>query len=487
MKILSVMLLVCVGAVLLMPPPAFCVSGKMPITTSSDIAKASYLQGRELLEKLRYREAQQYFLKAVDLDPEFAIAYLQLARVQSSTKESFDSFSKARALLHKVSEAEQLWILGFEAGYYESKPLKQRELYERLVNMYPNDERSHNLLVGNYYAQQEWALVVRECELAIHINSEFSAVYNQMGYALMFLERYADAEKAFKKYVEYIPDDPNPHNSYAELLMKMGRFNESNEQYKAALALNPDFTFSHIGIASNFSYLGQHEKAREQLQLMYNGAKDDGQRRTALSTMAFSYIDEGKFDQALEQYQKRYAIAEAKGDTSAMAGDLALMGFALIEVEDREEEAISKFEQARTMVQASSLSEATKGQSEQAYFYRTCRAYVAMGNVEQAKVNALKYRTRALTSQHPTQIRGAHQLFGLIALKEGKFDLAIEELLQSNLQNAYNYFFLGKAYQSKGDLIHAKEYYRKAANFNSINNSQQASIRIKANQLASEM
>ena len=39
---------------------------------------------------------------------------------------------------------------------------------------------------------------------------------------------YADAEKAFQKYIELIPKDPNPYDSYAELLLKMGRFDDSS-------------------------------------------------------------------------------------------------------------------------------------------------------------------------------------------------------------------------------------------------------------------
>ena len=62
---------------------------------------------------------------------------------------------------------------------------------------------------------------------ATAINPSFSTPYNQLGYAYRFLEKFPEAEDAFKKYTQLIPDDPNPYDSYAELLMKMGRFDES--------------------------------------------------------------------------------------------------------------------------------------------------------------------------------------------------------------------------------------------------------------------
>jgi tetratricopeptide (TPR) repeat protein len=269
--------------------------------------------------------------------------------------------------------------------------------------------------------------------------------------------------------------------------MKTGRYDESIEQYQAALAVKSDFIPSYLGIASNLNFKGQHEKAREYLQIVYDGAKDDGQRRTALQAMALSYIDEGDFDRGLEQYEKQYAIAEAIGDTSAMSGDLALIGFALVDVPGREMEALDRFRKASAMVQASSLSAAAKAQNKLNHYYQASRAYVAAGNVELAKTNASEYRTRAHKGQNPVQIMAAHQLDGLIALEEAKFDLAVEELMQSNLQNAYNLFFIAKAYEGNMDRAAAREYYGKAANFNTLNNSPQACIRARAAELAKSM
>ena len=48
-----------------------------------------------------------------------------------------------------------------------------------------------------------------------------------LGYAYRQEGDYANAEQAFKKYIELIPNDPNPYDSYAELLLKMGKFDES--------------------------------------------------------------------------------------------------------------------------------------------------------------------------------------------------------------------------------------------------------------------
>ena len=110
-----------------------------------------------------------------------------------------------------------------------------------------------------------------------------------------------------------------------------------------------------------------------------------------------------------------------------------------------------------------------------------------MGNVEQARKNAAEFRARAEASQNRNLNKAAHQLDGVIALEEGKFDLGLEELMQSTLLNAWNLFFIGKAYEGKGDRANAKMYYEKAAHFNALNNSPQACIRARAAKLAASM
>src|SRR4029079_11541120 len=124
---------------------------------------------------------------------------------------------------------------------------------KKLVVAYPRDERAHMLLGAAYFGVQDWNHAIAEYEKSVSINPKFSPPYNQMGYAYRFLEKYPQAEKAFKMYIELIPGDPNPYDSYAELLMRIGRFDESITQYGKALEVDPHFINSHWGIAANYN------------------------------------------------------------------------------------------------------------------------------------------------------------------------------------------------------------------------------------------
>ena len=112
-------------------------------------------------------------------------------------------------------------VLGLDAAM-KGNAAEVLSHYTELVRLFPNDERAHTLLGNLYFGRQDYDAAVKEFVRATAINPTFSQPYNQLGYAYRFVDKLDDAEAAFKKYVQLIPDDPNPHDSYAELLMKPG-------------------------------------------------------------------------------------------------------------------------------------------------------------------------------------------------------------------------------------------------------------------------
>ena len=291
--------------------------GKIPITTSSNEAKEQFLKARQLAESLQGQESLQYCTDAINADSTFAIAYLLRAPNQPSAKAFFADLNKAVSLSDKAPEADKLQILGFEAGV-NANPEKQKEYYEKLVSMYPKDERAHALLGNFYFGQQDYEKANDEFNKTVEIDSNFSPAYNMLGYTNKQLMNYDAAEKAFQKYIKLISNDPNPYDSYAELLMKEGKYDQSIENYQKALTYNPHFVSSILGIAADQMYKGDYNASREEIQKLYDMARNDAEKRGALFAMAVTYVDEGKFDMALDQIKKEYDIAAATNDYGNM-------------------------------------------------------------------------------------------------------------------------------------------------------------------------
>jgi tetratricopeptide (TPR) repeat protein len=344
------------------------------------------------------------------------------------------------------------------------------------VKLYPQDERVQNLLAAHYFGQQDYQKSIEHYSKAIEINPAFSTPYNQLGYAQRFLSNYKEAEIAFKKYIELIPEDPNPYDSYAELLMKMGKYDQSIDTYKKALVFNPNFVASYIGIATNLNFQGMHQQAREQLKKLYKTARNDGERRAAHFATAVSYVDEGKMDEAINELEKQYALAQKINDAGAMAGDLIVMGNIYLE-KGNFDQASKRFEKALDVAKNSKLSEDVKDNFYRGYLYNITRTAVKKNDLLSAKKTAQKYRQMVEQIQNPFQIRLSHETWAMIALAEKNYDKALEGFQKSNLQNPYNLYHIALVYQGKGDQEQAKGYFQRAKEFNGLNNINYAFVR----------
>ncbi len=460
-------------------------SEKIPVTTSSEVAMKSFLGGRELSEKLRGQESLRYFEQAIAEDHDFAMAHLYLALFSPSAKAFFENLEKAVSLSAGATEAERLWIRGVEAGA-SGLPMEQRRYYQELAAAYPDDERAHTLLGNHYFGQQEWELAIGEFTRAIQINPGYSQPYNQLGYAHRFLGNYAEAEQAFKKYIQLIPGDPNPFDSYAELLMKMGRYEESIASYRKALEQNPNFVASHIGIATDYNLMGEHDRAREQLEQLYRIARNDGERRAAHFAMTVSYMDEGNVQSALEEQEKQFELAKKIDDAAAMAGDLIVMGNILLE-NGKPDAAAEKFRKSFETMKESNLSPEVKENARRGYLYNMARVALKKQDLEEARGHAEEFHREVTSVNNPLQIKLAHELAGTIAMEEEDYERALEELRQANLQNPYNLYRISLVYGKKGEKEKAVEYCRRAARFNALNSLNHAYIRTRAENMLASM
>jgi tetratricopeptide (TPR) repeat protein len=450
-------------------------AGKIPITTSSEEARKEFIQGRDLNEKLLVQDSIAHYDKAISLDANFAYAELNRAGVSPTGKEFFDHLKKAVSLADKASNGEKLLILGTEAGA-NGNAAKQKEYFDQLIAAYPNDERANAAIAGYYFGQQDFPQAITYYKKATEIEPKFSSAFNLLGYAYRQNGDYANAENAFKKYIELIPNDPNPYDSYGELLLKEGKFDDSITQYRKALSIDSNFINAHQGIGMAMLYKGDAAGAAAEINHITEKARSDAERRTALFALTVVDVDAGKWDAALADVDKQYALGEKTSDVPGMAGDLQLRGNILLEM-GKYDEAKEQFEKLLKTTQDSTLSQQIKDNAALFHHYNLARVALGKKDLATAKSEATAFMNGV---KNPLQTKQAHQLMGLIAMEEKDYDKAIAELKQANQQNPYDLYRLCQAYQGKGDAAAAKEQCQKAANFNSLPAIQYAFVRNKA-------
>jgi tetratricopeptide (TPR) repeat protein len=443
------------------------VAAEIPITTSSDEARALYLEARTLSENLRALDSRPLLEEAVAKDPTFASAYLLLANTAPSPEEFFSNQAKAVANMEHASEGERILIQVSQAGT-DGRADEQLALLRELVAKYPGDARAHNALANQlFFARQEYDAAIAEYREALEIDPGYSPAWNTMGYAARAAGRFEEAEQAFQRYIEVLPDEPNPYDSYAEFLMKMGRFDESIAQYRKALEADSTFTASDIGIANNQMFLGQEDEARATMDALFAKAPNDGVRTTALLWKAAAYLHEGDRAGAFAVLAERRRISERKNDWTTISGDDGLIGRIMVDLGDAEG-AAARFASSVEAIEKADVPEGVKEATRRNHIYNEALVALASGDLAKAKDRSAAYHTAVQEPAVPFELRQDHELMGRIALAEGNGAEAVSHLELAGNQDPRVLVLLARAHEAAGDAQSAADFVRQAAEFNQL-------------------
>ncbi len=435
-------------------------NGSIPITTSSEQARQYYVTGRELDECLRRFEAAHYFNKALALDSNFALAYLALAALESSMPERMRLLNKAITLGASASEGERLLIRAYQANLAGNRKTEQKHL-RALTALYPEDERALTMLGNSLLNAGDYRAAIKHYERAIKLNPQYSPVYNQLGYANSYLEQYDAAEQAFLKYIELIPDDPNPYDSYAELQLRKGNFAKSLEYYQKALKKNPYFFPAYGGVSSVYNFLGDYDEARIQIRTLDERARTAEHHRLAMYGMAVSYADQGNLDSALVYLRQSSALADRANDLLGLALDLNSMAEVHLAA-GRSSKALSLIHKARKKIEQSPMADRLSDRMLKRFHQFAIRAAIQDNDLTKARYHLKKLDKVLARSDGLAEERLRHELAGLIALAEKDAKTAIRELEAADLRSPSNLWHLADAYELSGSGKRAEELRIKA-------------------------
>jgi eukaryotic-like serine/threonine-protein kinase len=143
--------------------------------------------------------------RAIEIDPQFAMAYAFLGRSYGDTWESAQaaqSITRAYQLRKRASDRERFFItLAYDlqvTGNLE----KARRTGELWVQTYPRDRDAHALLSGIYQGFGQYEKGVREGKRAIEADLNFPPGYANLAWAYVFLGRFGDAGNAIQQATE---------------------------------------------------------------------------------------------------------------------------------------------------------------------------------------------------------------------------------------------------------------------------------------------
>jgi eukaryotic-like serine/threonine-protein kinase len=183
-------------------------------TTSSLEALKAYAQGNEARAIGNPDEALKFYLRAVELDPNFAMAYARLSVFygnQSQIDLARQYADKAFALRDRVSEHEKFYISEKYYNYVTGDEDKAVELLQAWTAQYPNDYIPFNNLALHYQIKGQYEEARKAATRSLELNpTQISARDNLFG-SFLGLERFDEAEQAVNDIAKVNPDAPAIH------------------------------------------------------------------------------------------------------------------------------------------------------------------------------------------------------------------------------------------------------------------------------------
>src|SRR6516165_3600377 len=144
-------------------------------TPSVEALQALSLGSRKQVEKNDNAGAVPFLQRAIQLDPNFALAYAWLAVCYSNLGErtlAAENSRKAYALRERVSEREKFIIESAYFNYVTGDLEKTRSTYELFAQTYPRDSVARGNLAATYYALGQFDKALQEFRETIRLSPD---------------------------------------------------------------------------------------------------------------------------------------------------------------------------------------------------------------------------------------------------------------------------------------------------------------------------
>jgi serine/threonine protein kinase/tetratricopeptide (TPR) repeat protein len=427
-------------------------------TTSSLEALKAFSAGYKVLASRGSAAAVPFYKHAIDLDPNFAMAYASLGRVYGDIGESVLSAAntrKAYALRNRASDEERFFISASYDTQVTGNLEEAQQTCELWAQAYPRVVSSHGFLAGIIYPPLgKYEESVEQAKATIGLDPDFPIGYGILASSDLALGRTDEAENTLQQALQRKFEVP--YFFFLRYNIAFLKGDTAGMQREAAQARGKSGLEDWMSNsdASVLAYSGHLEEARKLSRQATEFAEQEDHQETAALFETQAALREaffGNVDAARQRTTAALALSKSRDVLYAVALALALSG---------------DYSRSRTLTD--DLSKRFPEDTSVRFTYMpTLGALLALKHGEPVRAvellqTAAPYELGA-GSLYPAYVRGeahldAHQ--GGEAAVEFQKILDHRGIVVSDPIGALAHLQLGRAYVLSGDKNKAKTAYQ---------------------------
>src|SRR5579863_285621 len=266
-------------------------------TTPSLEALQAYTLGFEKRQREGDLASIPFFERAIQLDPNFALAYAHLGVVYSNNEQwglAEEYEKKALALSDRVSERERLYIT---AHYYNTIGDKEKEIqsYELYGRLYPQDAIPQDDLSFDYTVLGQFGKGLDHALLGLSLAPASPTMHSQAAHAYAGLVRLEEAKAIVREGLNRAPDSWLLDLDLSNIALAQGD-KTTRDQADAALKRSPEGTLNLLyrdaALAASHGQLREAEELYSQAKglALKLGLKDNAAYAVALQAVSEAYL-----------------------------------------------------------------------------------------------------------------------------------------------------------------------------------------------------
>ena len=271
--------------------------------------------------------------RALEIDPQFAMAHAMLSRAYGDMWESAqaaESIANAYRLRNRASDRERFFITlayDWQATGNLEKALRTCELW---AQTYPRDRDAHAAMSAIYPGLAEYEKAIEAGKRAIEADANFPPGYINLAWAYVFLERLGEAEKTIQQASKFQSPDLILLPYYIAYLKGDAAGMERQAARARGMAGSEDWlTNAQAFVLASF---GRLESARSMSRRAAGLAQQGGQKERAAMFEAGGAVREAFFGNSREASRGAEAslalsnsrdVVYGAAFAMAVAGDLA--------------------------------------------------------------------------------------------------------------------------------------------------------------------